>query len=88
MVQQCNTGYGPAKSIKRYSRMSRWKAETKEGKSPVSEIAKERAGIRSTTRHEESSGKAGGPPPKAKYYLATDRGEYREGKVKRTPGGE
>ncbi len=48
----------------------------------------ERAGIRSTTGHEESGGKAGGPPPKAKYYLVTDSEEYREGKVKSTPGGE
>ena len=44
--------------------------------------------IQSTTRHEKSCGKQGGPPPKAKYYLVTDREEYREGKVKRTPGGE
>ena len=26
-----------------------------------------------------------GPPSKAKYYSMTDREEYREGKVKRTP---
>ncbi len=30
----------------------------------------------------------GGPPSKPKYYLVTDREEYCEGKVKRTPGGE
>ena len=29
-----------------------------------------------------------GPSRKAKYYLVTDSDEYREGKVKRTPGGE
>jgi len=29
-----------------------------------------------------------GPPSKPKYYLVTDREQYREGKVKRTPGGE
>ena len=29
-----------------------------------------------------------GPPHKAKYYLVTDSDKYREGKVKRTPGGE
>ena len=29
-----------------------------------------------------------GPSRKAKYYLVTDRDKYREGKVKRTPGGE
>ena len=33
-------------------------------------------------------GKSGGPPPKAKYYPVTDSVQYREGKVKRTPGGE
>ena len=42
----------------------------------------------STTRHEKPSGNTGGPPPKAKYYLVTDREQYREGKVKRTPKGE
>ena len=31
---------------------------------------------------------ARGPPRKAKYYPVTDREEYREGKVKSTPGGE
>ena len=44
--------------------------------------------IQSTTRHVEPCGKSGGPPPKAKYSLVTDRAEYCEGKVKRTPGGE
>ena len=38
--------------------------------------------------HEKFRGKEGGPSPKAKYDLMTDREEYREGKVKRTPGGE
>ena len=32
------------------------------------------SGIRSTTGHEESGGKAGGPSPKAKYDIVTDRG--------------
>ena len=31
--------------------------------------------------------KSGGPPSKAKYDLVTDSEQYREGKVKRTPGG-
>ena len=44
--------------------------------------------LTSTTRHEKSGGNTGGPPPKAKYYLVTDREQYREGKVKRTPKGE
>ncbi len=38
--------------------------------------------------HEKFCGKAGGPSPKAKYDLMTYRDQYREGKVKRTPGGE
>ena len=29
--------------------------------------------LTSTTRHEKPGGKTGGPPPKAKYYLVTDR---------------
>lgn len=44
--------------------------------------------IQSTTGHEEPGGKQGGPPSKAKYYETTDREKYREGKVKRPPGGE
>ena len=44
--------------------------------------------IQSTAGHEESGGKKGGPSSKPKYYLVTDREKYREGKVKRTPGGE
>ena len=59
-----------------------------EGESPVGEGGKEAGSIRSTTGHEEPCGKRGGPPSKAKYYLVTDRAQYREGKVKRTPGGE
>ena len=42
------------------------------GNSPVSENVKNWAGIQSTTGHEESRGKTGGPPPKAKYYSVTD----------------
>ena len=43
------------------------------GESPVGEGDGRLSGIRSTTGHEESCGKAGGPPPKAKYFLVTDR---------------
>ena len=42
----------------------------------------------SSVGHEKSCVNPGGPPSKAKYYLLTDREKYREGKVKRTPGGE
>ena len=44
--------------------------------------------IQSTYGAVKPVGKPGGPPSKPKYYLMTDSGKYREGKVKRTPGGE
>ena len=52
----------------------RWITVAEEGDSPVVEHAERKVGIQSTTGHEESRGKQGGPPPKAKYYLVTDRG--------------
>ena len=58
------------------------------GKSPVGEMDGALGGTQSTAGHVKPGGKQGGPPPKAKYYLVTDREQYREGKVKRTPGGE
>ena len=61
---------------------------TADGESPVVETRRLPAEIQSTTRHEKPRGKQGGPPPKAKYSLVTDSEQYREGKVKRTPGGE
>ena len=45
-------------------------------------------GLPSTVGHEESRRNIGGPPSKPKYYVVRDSAEYREGKVKRTPGGE
>ena len=44
--------------------------------------------IQSTAGHVKPGGNMGGPPSKPKYYPVTDSEEYREGKVKRTPGGE
>ena len=38
----------------------------------------------SRTEHVKLGLNPGGPPSKAKYDLATDSAEYREGKVKRT----
>ena len=61
---------------------------TIEGESPVYERKVEISGIQSSTRHEKSRMKERGPSRKAKYYLVTDSDQYREGKVKRTPGGE
>ena len=63
-------------------------SHAEEGKGPVGEVTERFEWIQSTTGHVLPGGKQGGPPPKAKYYLLTDREEYREGKVKRTPGGE
>ena len=59
-----------------------------EGKTPVGEMHKPKGVTQSTAGHVKPGGKQGGPPPKAKHYLVTDSGQYREGKVKRTPGGE
>jgi hypothetical protein len=61
---------------------------TEECESHVSERRKLQGHLQSTTGHEEPCGKPGGPSPKTKYYLVTDREQYREGKVKRTPEGE
>ena len=61
---------------------------TAEGKGPVDEIEHTPRWYQSSTKHEEFGVKPGGPPPKPKYYPVTDREQYREGKVKRTPGGE
>ena len=61
---------------------------TIEGESPVYERKVEISGIQSSTRHEKSRMNKRGPSRKAKYYLVTDSDKYREGKVKRTPGGE
>ena len=59
-----------------------------EGKIPVDERQTVQAWIQSRTGHVEPGLKPGGPPPKPTYYPVTDSEEYREGKVKRTPGGE
>ena len=61
---------------------------TKESNSLVSEMVGIVVSIQSTTGHVESGGNIGGPSPKAKYDLVTERVWYREGKVKRAPGGE
>ena len=45
----------------------------KEGNSPVSETDSIAMSIQSTMKHEKFCGKIGGPSPKAKYDLVTDR---------------
>ena len=42
----------------------------------------------STAGPEKPCGNSGGPPPKAKYSWPPIAYQYREGKVKSTPGGE
>ena len=43
-----------------------------EGNNPVGESRQQLSGIPSTAGHEKPRGNQGGPPPKAKYSLATD----------------
>ena len=59
-----------------------------EGESPVGEGTEGGGGIQSTPGHEKPWWKKRGPPRNPEYCLVTDRAEYCEGKVKRTPGGE
>ena len=61
---------------------------SEEGETPVDEMYKIQRWHQSRAGHVKPGLKQGGPPPKAKYYPVTDREQYREGKVKRTPGGE
>ena len=68
---------------------TRLERRTGEGESPVCEMRVRRLlEYPSRPGHEESRLNLGGPSSKAKYELVTDSGEYREGKVKRTPDGE
>ena len=69
------------------SRMSLERA-TVQGDSPVGERGKAPANFLSTTGHEEPCGKLGRPLSKAKYSWRPIVNQYREGKVKSTPGGE
>ena len=58
------------------------------GESPVGEKEEAPDVFLSTTGHEKSRGKLGGPPSKAKYPWRPIVNQYREGKVKSTPEGE
>ena len=80
-------GFGPRYIINNSNRNVLEK-HTIDGESPVYERKVEISGIQSSARHEKSRMKERGPSRKAKYYLVTDSDKYREGKVKRTPGGE
>ena len=63
--------------------------QAKDGESPVGDIVETSwtDGL-STAGHVEPRGNSGGPPSKAKYSWRPIVHEYREGKVKSTPGGE
>ena len=77
----------PARETSRTRR--RWKSPAKEGESPVAGLAGALCPkSASTAGHEEARGKQGSPLPKAKYLVRPIADEYREGKVKSTPGGE
>ena len=58
---------------------------TRDGESPVANMAFPVVGILSTTRHVKPCGKLGGPPSKAKNFQRPIAHKYREGKVKSTP---
>ena len=62
---------GPRDGIKKRSRR-RLESCGREGNTPVDETQIGPSGILSTAGHVEPGGKQGGPPPKAKYSLATD----------------
>ena len=47
--------------------------DTKQGKSPVVEMRAKLVMFQSTIEHEKLGGNEGGPSPKAKYDLVTDR---------------
>ncbi len=57
----------------------------RQGESPVGEKKKILSRHLSRAGHVKPGLNLGGPPSKAKYDLMTDREEYREGKMKRTP---
>jgi hypothetical protein len=67
-----------------------------DGNSPVGEVggdaesvpALAEAAIPSRAGHVKSRLNSGGPPSKAKYSQQPIANQYREGKVKSTPGGE
>ena len=61
---------------------------TIEGESPVSEKLSLLFLSLSTTGHGKSCGNPPRPRGKAKYFWRPIVDKYREGKVKRTPGGE
>ena len=60
---------------------------SEEGDRPVGERIRA-LDTKSTSEHEEFWRNKWGPSHKAKYDHVTDSEEYREGTVKRTPGGE
>jgi hypothetical protein len=59
-----------------------------EGDSPVSESDPTPGRVPEYHVEGLSCGKLGGPPSKAKYSWRPIVNQYREGKVKSTPGGE
>ncbi len=81
----CRTGH--AVRNHRSSRTSLERA-ARAGESPVGERRVTPVWYPSTARHVEPGRKLGRPLSKAKYSRRPIVNEYREGKVKSTPGGE
>ena len=82
-------GCGASVWAERNGSGTRLERRTGEGESPVCETGVARLlEYPSRPGHVKSRLNLGGPSSKAKYELVTDSGEYREGKVKRTPDGE
>ena len=65
-----------------------WKGPPERVKAPSVKSFCLQAKFPSTAGHEKSVGNSGRPLSKAKYFQRPIANEYREGKVKRTPGGE
>ncbi len=60
-----------------------------DGNSPVGEVGLPAdAALPSRAEHVKLRSNSGGPPSKAKYSQRPIVNQYREGKVKSTPGGE
>ena len=81
----------PAQAIVRKERVSRsglgWSAV--DGESPVGENSFSVVTCSpSSSGPVESAVNLPGPPGKPEYFPVTDSGQYREGMVKSTPGGE
>ena len=77
-------GVRTVRSKLKFSRMA-WEGQRDSVRVTYAKSGSKAKLTQSTAGHEEPGGKEGGPSSKPKYYPVTDREEYCEGKVKRTP---